>query len=735
MSPLRGYYEREVEAPDDEYSSYDRQRDKKTERVVVELQPELTHWLNAGNKDDPLRVICGGPGCGKSSFCKMFAASIAEAENRHVLFIPLHQLKSSADLVDALNRFIREDLDGILPPNPLEPDSVEEKILLIFDGLDELAMQGKIAEKEALKFIEEVQRKLYRFNQNQTRVMALLSGREVVVQSNLSNFRKEGQVVYVLPYFQTEEDRRKHRYIDDANLLKADQRQTWWQTYSDLKGKHYDGLPKELNRDTLTDITAQPLLNYLVALSYDQDGQSKLDFSTESNLNAIYEDLLKQVYKRDWAGIQHPALGTIELEDFIRLLEEIAIACWHGNGRTTTVGKIEVRCTNKRLMGVLGIFEGGEKEGVTRLLTAFYFRQSGIHGSEATFEFTHKSFGEYLAARRMVRGLRLIQDELARNSEDSDTGWDPKECLKQWTVLCGPAELDQYLLRFLQNEVLYEKKRTCIETVHAWQQTLCELINCMLEKGMPMEELSPRPSYHEERRQARNTEETLLAALNTCALTTGEHSSIQWATPTTARAWLMRLQGERNHENNPIGFECLSYLVLSGQDLSYVNLVEANLDGASLDGASLVEANLDGASLVGARLVEARLVGARLVEARLDRARLDRARLDRARLDGANLVGANLVEARLDGARLDGANLVEARLDGANLVEARLDRANLDRASLVQASLVGASLVGANLVGANLVEAIFKINSGLLEEDKRDFKLRGAIFPDDQGRE
>ena len=269
--------------------------------------------------------------------------------------------------------------------------------------------------------------------------MALLSGREVVVQHNLPNFRKEGQVIYLLPYFQPEEDRRKHRYIDDANLLKDDQRQAWWQTYSNLKkGKHYDGLPKDLNRDTLTDITAQPLLNYLVALSYDQ---GDLDFSTESNLNAIYADLLKQVYKREWAGRPYPALGTIELGDFIRLLEEIAVACWHGNGRTTTVDKIAARCTSQRLKDVLSIFEGGEREGVTRLLTAFYFRQSGIHGSEATFEFTHKSFSEYLTARRMVRGLRLIQDELARNSEDSDTGWDKTECLKRWAMLCGPAEL------------------------------------------------------------------------------------------------------------------------------------------------------------------------------------------------------------------------------------------------------------------------------------------------------
>ena len=180
-----------------------------------------------------------------------------------------------------------------------------------------------------------------------------------------------------------------------------------------------------------------------------------------------------------------------------------------------------------------------------------------------------------------------------------------------------------YLLHFLQNEVLYEVERSGIEPVKAWQSTLCELISFMLKQGMPMEELSPRPNYHEERRQARNAEETLLAVLNACALASQKQSSIEWTSPTAARAWFMQLQGDRTQGKNPVGFQCLNYLNLSEQDLSYMDLGQASLVGASLNGASL------------------------------DWVSLDRASLDRASLNGASLVGASLDWASLVGASLD----------------------------------------------------------------------------------
>ncbi len=237
--PLRAYY-----------------KNKRSLRYVVDLETAITDWLARWDKDDAIRVLCGGPGCGKSSFGRMLAAHLAEAQTLPVLFIPLHLFDPSGDLVTSLSDFLRPDLDNILPPNPLEKENAEQKLLLIFDGLDELSMQGKVGAQVAQDFVREVQRKLLSFNRNEVRVFALLSGRELVVQAIKTEFRQEGQILHVLPYFQTEEERKKYASAGEQDLLQQDQRQVWWQTYGRLKNKGYTQLPDELNRGKLIEITA-----------------------------------------------------------------------------------------------------------------------------------------------------------------------------------------------------------------------------------------------------------------------------------------------------------------------------------------------------------------------------------------------------------------------------------------------------------------------------------------------
>ncbi|MEH2104713.1 pentapeptide repeat-containing protein [Nostoc sp.] len=727
--PLHAYYKQKIAGKKEEEFERRVREDEKYQRIVLDLEIELEAWLEKGNRTDAIRVISGGPGSGKSSFAKIFAANQAAKGKIPVLFIPLHHFEPSEDLVEAVGKFVRDD--GFLKYNPLDKDKADSRLLIIFDGLDELAMQGKIATETAQQFVREVERKVTRFNRSETCLQVLISGRELVVQANSSDFRQPQQILHLLPYFVTEDER--ENYIDEQNLLQQDQRQIWWQKYGNASGRAYDCLPEELNQDNLTEITAQPLLNYLVALSFDQ--QKK--FPTDGNLNAIYANLLTAVYQRGWAGYQHPAIRGIEEKDFVRILEEIALASWHGDGRTTTVREIEAHCEHSSLKSLLDKFQESAKLGVTRLLTAFYFRESGVKEQEKTFEFTHKSFGEYLTAKRIVREVRLIHKKLKDRQNDPDDGCDEREALKRWAILCGASPMDEYLFNFVADEMCLQDA----SDVGNWQQILCHLIGFMLRHGMPMERLTPRPDFQEENRQARNAEEALLAVLNACARVTKTVSKIQWHTPEAFGIWISRLQGQRiNTDTNVFCLNYLSFLDLQDCTLVYkdfykvnleranlerANLERANLEGANLVGADLERANLEGANLVGAdleganleganlieaNLIEANLVEANLVETNLVEANLERANLERANLAEVNLEGANLIEANLVEANLEGANLERANLERANLIEVNLEGANLERAYLVEANLQGAYLVvanlqGANLQGANLVEA------------------------------
>ncbi len=675
--PLRGFYEeKEIKAtPDTDYH-----REPSFKRIVIKLQEQLETWLEAAKSDDAIRLLTGGPGSGKSSFCKVFAAQQARLE-KQVLYIPLHRLSFSTDLVTAVQTFVQHD--GFLPENPLEPRDQDLKLLIIFDGLDELSMQGKIAQEVAHNFINEVREKVHHFNQNKTRLQVLISGRDVVVQSNKNNFKKPQQIITILPYWVDKSD----DFSDVDNLLKVDQRDQWWQQYGQAKGKNYAQLPPELSGKNLQEITAQPLLNYLIALTFER---GEVQFSQETNLNNIYDNLLKAVYERGYEKNSpgHRAIEGITEKDFVLILMEIALSCWHGNGRTTTVIEIEEHCENNGLKNLLknfqDSFQSDSQGSITRLLTAFYFRESGdLRGSEKTFEFTHKSFGEYLTARRIVDRVKQIHRKLQDSENDYDNDYDPRQALIAWATLCGPTAIDEYLFSFIVNQMQLQSP----DEVKQWQKTLGHLIEYLLVKGMPMEGLKNRPNFQEEMQQARNAEEALLALFNACGRVTEEIFPIQWPSREAFGNWLARLQGQRIDFEPMLVLDCLSFLDLQNcllihRDLGGANLQRANFAEANLRGANLQRANLEGANLQRANLVGANLRG--------------------ANLRGANLRGANLEAANLAGANLAGANLARANLKGANLEWANLKGANLEWANLEWANLVGANLEGVNFKDANV---------------------------------
>lgn len=651
------------------------------ERIVVDLETELEAWLAGNDTTDAVRIISGGPGSGKSSFTKMLAARLAGQNGRRVLFVPLHLLELSDDLEESVGKFLRYIDSGLT--NPLAPDERAEPFLVIFDGLDELAMQGRVAAELAQQFVREAREKVDRLNYRGSRLKVLISGRELAVQSNASDFKRPKQILHVLPYFVSEDSRGEYKGTN--NLLEQDQRQQWWSNYGKVSGNGYDGMPEELSRDELLEITSQPLLNYLVALSYTR---GEVDLATESNLNVIYRDLLKAVYERGWAKGHNPAVQGVPGVKFVRWLEEIAVAAWHGDGRTTSVEEIKGHIESGGAANLMNLFEEGADKGITRLLMAFYFRRAGVRESgEKTFEFTHKSFGEYLTAKRIVRLLRDMHGELERHQEDVDKGWDEREALVRWLRLCGPAPLDEYLFKFIENEVRVAGEMDALN----WQEMLCKLIGFELRNGMPMELLN-LSTFKEATRQARNAEESLMVVLNACARVTEKESKIDWPTIATFGELVSRLRGQES--STSLFLESIGFLNLKGCDLYGMgfqgsnlrhtnladaqlvftnfyraNMVDANLSGAVLIGASLESANLSDANLSGARLSEAifRITVFRGANLRGINCRL--ANFDRTDLSGADLSGADLSGAYLSGVRVD----EETKLAGANIKNAIFD--------------------------------------------------------------
>ncbi|MBW4454483.1 MAG: pentapeptide repeat-containing protein [Nostoc indistinguendum CM1-VF10] len=96
-------------------------------------------------------------------------------------------------------------------------------------------------------------------------------------------------------------------------------------------------------------------------------------------------------------------------------------------------------------------------------------------------------------------------------------------------------------------------------------------------------------------------------------------------------------------------------------------------------------------------------------------------------LTGVNLEQTNLSNAELIGANLAGANLQQANLAGANLQQANLAGANLQQANLTGANLQQANLMGTNLNSADLTNACL-LDAILIEADKKLAADNGALF-------
>ncbi len=740
--PLRGYTKIRTTSRHEDYGYGI--WDKNILGEVVDIEKELLEWINRTDSADAIRIISGGPGSGKSSIAKIIAARLADKQIIKILYVPLYQIDPSKPLISSIQDFVRES--GILPYNPLDRRVSKSRLLIIFDGLDELTESGETTIAVARRFIENIQNMLARQNLKKLLLNVILSGRTVIIQSTKGAYFKADQIISLLPYYISYSER--DDYFDPNKLLKVDQRHKWWKLYGEFTGYLYNDMPKDISNNIADELTSQPLLNYLVSISYTR---GKLDFKSKKiNRNNIYYDLLTAVHERQYAGHPLRPIQILEQKQFIRVLEEIALSVWHGNGRTSTLNEIRQHCDRYDMLSILEAFQEGVEEGIMRILIAFYFRVKKRYNlGDPIFEFTHKTFMEYLVARRIVRELYQNSDSFEHHKKNGN-GY--SDILVQWTLLCGKTMIDNDLLRFLRDEISLQD----FEELENWQKNFSILISYVVKFGVPMHKFEERGEFAEENRLSLNSQLSLIAVLNSCALKTTEVSKISWPTRNSAKSWINKLKDHDTHDEN-IGIlnGCLSYISFNNCNLKLMDFEHADLGNDELDHVNLERTNLNGAilayaSLKKANLKEAHLSGADLMMANLENANLGKSDLNGANLNYSNLRGANFAKAFMKDAKLfktdlEEANLENADLENAYLSESNLRTANCKSANLKYAELSGsilksacfdfAELEGANLSSSNLERATMKganltaanlSNSNLEEANLKGANLTGA---------
>ena len=673
--PLRAWYP----APRDKASEGERaaakgdaweQSSDRERPVFVDLRKHIDAWLNAADATDAIRVVSGEPGCGKSSFAAMWAA--AQARAGRVLYIPLHMLDFERDAFAAVQAFAR--LDSQLGGDPFEGLASGDPVILILDGLDELSRVSETGGQVARTFVESLNLNLAQRNVSHTkaRVLALLIGRPLAIHEGAAVLNKPGQRVEILRLRVQEAEFPRTKKED----LPEDRRDHWWQNYFRATAQPGTGMPEECQPEDenkkrrMDDITAQPLLNYLLALVRTERLRKGQPTAIDS-VHALYGEVFELLYKRKKGQLAHR--GAVEdrfdFSDYRRFLEEVAIAAWHSGGdRAVSSEAIEKRfdACDKRLREPLRQFYGSLKPGLFAVLSTFFVAPEG--GTFGHYTFTHKSFREYLTAARIVREVEEIEDQLRKARR-----YTQDQALADWYALTAPMPIDEDLRAFLKEEIA--ARTAAGAPVADWRDTLKGMFDANLKDGMPG--YKEAPTFREAERRAANAEAALFVTLMTCALTSlpeCETLAIDWQDERGAKAFFYRVDASPTNDvvRNSLSRVSLANQFLDGAYFEQVNLLGVALNNATLKRARLRSANLSGADLSGADLC------------------------------GANLVGANLSGADLSDANLSDANLSGADLRGANLSDAYLSGADLSGADLRGAILFGANLGGANLIGADL---------------------------------
>ena len=309
---------------------------------VARLFDKLENWIGARNPKDTFRIISGGPGIGKSSSMRAFAASVARSRIAYPIVVPLQKLERpdqalrtrvSGYLTDhRLIPFTKSPLDGDLSAQDRGP------ILLIFDGLDELVRPGKDADDIAREFMVDLRGLLDAENSpkasSPAQLMAIVTGRVAAAESAARTLKSTGdQVLHLLPFALHNEETQK--YHDPKNLLDEDQRVTWWARWHSVAPDVPNEIPPIFLRSDLFDVTAEPLLLYFIAFVRPWEEMS----SGALFRGALYNRLLQDFYTRECdKGGRNFATEFQTFEEYQTVLQATALAAWYdGSTRTGTI--------------------------------------------------------------------------------------------------------------------------------------------------------------------------------------------------------------------------------------------------------------------------------------------------------------------------------------------------------------------------------------------------------------
>lgn len=656
---------------------------------------DLETWakdiLNTTQKQDNVMFIQGGPGRGKSVFCRMFADWVRQ--NLHPNWTPvlirlrdIRQLQPSfrQTLREAVNAYFAESDNGWLTDR-------NTRYLFLLDGFDELLMEGRTSGglEEFMKQVGQFQSDCQQSKEMGHRV--LITGRALALHSMKLPMPRNLKRVEIQP-------------MDDTL---QEQWFTKWsaQVGGDKTSAFQEFLQDSRCPDRVRELAREPLLLYLLAAMH-RDGKLTVEmFEGASSIGAkilIYQTSLEWVLTQQRPEELNLKMTPMETAGLKRILSEAALCVVQSGGECAALSMVEERIKDNQDnqdndVAARLIRQARERLGDDALknaLAAFYLHPAG-GDKGGSVEFAHKSFSEFLFAQR-------LKDSLEKWTKPSSNGEEfiVKNAQMDWEIydLLGYGALTPEIVEYLMGLLTASdefKPLQLFKRLGNFYLRWCdgEFID------IPEETLPQKKTRQLQKHgiQLGQRQVDVYAGLNVMILLF-ELNRYAKSKDELKDKIAFYPCGQKDTEgfDNERLFRIIGYSHCLGIG-AFLSKVGSFLSGAYLSGTNLCAAKLDGVNLRGAYLRSVDLSGAYLSAANLSGADLIDADLgfafvSRANLRGANLSRANIVSADLGSANLSGADLSGADLGSANLICTNLSGGDLSGARLIRASLIGANL-------------------------------------------
>lgn len=346
--------------------------------VIEDVGRLLSALVSNRTTGDDLIFICGGPGSGKSTLCRILAAEFARRDDMHPVFLKLRRAKDR----DQPALFVEESMirDGLI--SRLSDIQDVPNLILILDGFDELVMASKTGLHH---FFSVLQDDLRTGHLRSARI--IVSGRDTLFPRG-QGLPRGSHVVNVLPF--------------DRPRIEA-----WGEKWRDLTGdSQKDGFRPEtlLDSKDFRDLVCWPLTLHLLARLH-TSGLFEVKTTGGSSIEKayLYRGILHETTRRQQGQVPSLSVGEGRL-DSDKMREFLRGIAW-----TMYVRGVDSLEIEDILPLAKDFFKGGDDVALAGLAEIAVVNSPEIQrGEESGFEFVHKSFSEFLVAEKLARDIESI---------------------------------------------------------------------------------------------------------------------------------------------------------------------------------------------------------------------------------------------------------------------------------------------------------------------------------------